>query len=163
MGSGKTTIGTRVAAALGRPFVDNDELLRQVTGASAAEIVARDGADALHRIEAETLLDTLGSAGTAVVAAAASTITDARVRRALTATWVIWLRADPVTLVARLPDSATRPFRDQDPATLVAAQSRERDRLFGEVADLMLDTGAAEADDVVARVLASARERGLGV
>ena len=163
MGSGKTTVGTRVAAALDRRFVDNDALLRQTTGASAAEIATRDGADTLHRIEAETLLVALASPEAAVIAAAASTITDARVRFALSiSAWVVWLRADPATLVARLPGSATRPFREHDPAALVAEQSRERDQLFGAVADLTLDTGALDVAAVVERVLASA-ERGLGV
>jgi shikimate kinase len=164
MGSGKTTIGRRVAAALDRRFVDNDELLQRTAGASAAEIAARDGVDALHELEAVTLLDALGPFDASVIAAAASTITDARVRHALpSAGLVVWLRADPATLAARLPDSPTRPFRDEDPTRLVAEQSRERDRLFAEVAAVALDTGSAGVADVVARVLASADERGLGV
>jgi len=164
MGSGKTTIGRRVAKALGRPFVDNDELLQRVAGASAAEIAARDGLEVLHDLEAVTLLDALSAVDASVIAAAASTITDTRVRRALpSAGLVVWLRADPATLAARLPDSTTRPFRHDDPARLVAEQSRERDVLFAEAAALALDTGSAEVADVVARVLASADERGLGV
>lgn len=164
MGSGKSTVGTRVALALHRPFVDNDALLQEVAGASAAEVAARDGVDALHRIEAATLLDALGSVDRSVIAAAASTVTDSGVRDALKASaWVVWLRADPATLIARLPGSSTRPFRDQDPARLVADQARERDRLFADVADLTLDTGHDGVDAVVARVVASAHERGLGV
>jgi shikimate kinase len=164
MGSGKTTIGRRVAAALGRPFVDNDELLQRSAGASAAEIAARDGVDALHRLEAATLLDALAGVDASVIAAAASTITDSSVRSALSqAALVVWLRADLATLAARLPGSPTRPFRDDDPARLVAEQSRERDPLFASVADVTLDTGSADAGDVVARVLASADERGLRV
>jgi shikimate kinase len=164
MGSGKTTVGTRVAAALGRPFVDNDARLAQVTGSSAAEIAARDGADALHRAEAASLLDALGSAVPSVIAAAASTIADDGVRSALSrSALVVWLRADPAVLVSRMPGSATRPFRERDPARLVAEQARERDHWFGAVADVTVDTGREPVDRVVARVLASADERGLGV
>ena len=164
MGSGKTTIGAPLAAALGRPFLDNDELLRRRTGESAAEIAARAGVDALHRIEAECLLEALRARRAAVIAAAASTITDEGVRDALSgAALVVWLRADPATLATRLPGSTTRPFRDRDPEALVAEQARERDRLYDAVADLTVDTGVGEAADVVARILASADERGLRV
>ena len=164
MGSGKTTVGSRVAAALGRPFVDNDALLERIIGSSAAEIAARDGTDALHRAEAATLLDALGSTVPSVIAAAASTITDAGVRRVLSgSSWVVWLRADPAVLVSRLPGSATRPFRDRDPAQLVAEQARARDQWFDAVADLTVDTGREPVERVVARVLASADERGQGV
>jgi shikimate kinase len=164
MGSGKTTIGTRVAAALGRPFVDNDDALERSRGASASELAAREGADALHRAEAAILLDALQQPGAAVIAAAASTITDPDVRRALAhGAWVVWLRADAESLIARLPGSAARPFLDQDPAHLVAEQARERDRLFAGAADQTVDTSGAGIADVVAKVVASADERGLGV
>ncbi len=162
MGSGKTTIGTRVAAALDRPFIDNDDALVRTTGASATELVARDGVEALHRAEAAIVLDALRGADPSVIAAAASTVTDRSVREALSSdAWVVWLHADPRSLVARLPESPDRPFRDQDPVRLVAEQSYERDRLFADVADVTVETGDARVDEVVSRVLACARQRGL--
>jgi shikimate kinase len=164
MGAGKTTIGTRVAAALGRSFVDNDVALERSRGSSASELAAREGVEALHRAEAAILLDALEQPDAAVIAAAASTITDPDVRGALARrAWVVWLRADAESLVARLPGSRARPFLDDDPAHLVEEQSRERDRLFAGAADETVDTSRAAVDDVVAKVVASAGERGLGV
>ena len=46
---------------------------------------------------------------------------------------------------------------------LVAEQARARDQWFDAIADLTVDTGREPVDRVVARVLASAGERGLGV
>ena len=162
MGSGKTTIGTRVAAVLERPFVDNDDGLVRTVGMSAAELAARDGIDALHRAEAATVLDELQRAEKSVIAAAASTITDPTVRQALSdRAWVVWLHADAYSLAARLAESPTRPFRDRDPAHLVAEQSRERDALFARAADMTVDTGDARVDDVVTSVVAAVHQRGL--
>ena len=150
MGSGKSTVGVRVAAALGREFLDNDVLLERATGMSAAALSARDGIDALHRAEAAIVLDALGSEPPAVIAAAASTITDARVRDALRErAWVVWLRADLATLAARLPESSERPFRGTDAARLVAAQAVERDTWFAEVADATFETAGTAVDEVV--------------
>jgi shikimate kinase len=160
MGSGKTTIGQRVAAALARPFIDNDDELEQTTGLTAAELAARDGVEALHRAEAALVLGALRAPGESVIAAAASTIEDEDVRSALRRdAWVAWLRADAESLAARLPGSGTRPFAHEDPERLVREQARRRDRLFAEVADATLDTSGTAVDDVVARVLESAGQR----
>ena len=153
MGSGKTTIGRRLAASFGRKFLDNDELLEQRTGTTAAALVARDGIDALHQLEATTVLDALRTEPAAVIAAAASTIEDPEVRSALRErAWVGWLRADPATLAARMPETGTRPFAGADPARLVAEQAQRRDAWFAAVADAEFRTGGADADQVVALV-----------
>jgi shikimate kinase len=155
MGSGKTRIGRSVAAALARRFVDNDEQLLAVTGMTAAELSAREGIDALHDAEAGALLDALRAPGASVIAAAASTIVDPSVRRALRQdAFVVWLRAAAATLAARMPESATRPFARVDASQLVAQQSRERDPLFAQIADLTVESDDSTPEEVVMRILA---------
>jgi shikimate kinase len=150
MGAGKTTIGRPVAAALRRQFLDNDALLEDARGETAAELSDQEGVDALHRAEAAIVLEMLERTEPAVIAAAASTITDARVRDALRRrAWVAWLRADHATLAARLPESTERPFLSADAARLVADQAAERDALFAEVADRTFETGDAPVDETV--------------
>lgn len=153
MGSGKTTIGVLLAAALVRPFVDNDAQLLARAGASAGEVAARSGMDALHAAESEALLSALTAPVPAVIAAAASTITDAAVRRALGAPFVVWVRAAPATLAARLAEPSARPFAHVDPAVLVVEQARERDPRFGEVADLAIESDVSTTREVVAAIL----------
>src|SRR5262249_45956694 len=74
MGSGKSTVGHALARRLGRPFVDNDEALEARSGRSARAIADADGADALHRLEAQALVDALARPEPAVVAMAASVV-----------------------------------------------------------------------------------------
>ena len=158
MGTGKTTIGRRVADALGRAFLDNDELLEQSVAMTAAALAKRDGIDALHRMEATTLLGALGADPPAVIAAAASTIEEPAVRSALRdRAWVAWLRADPATLVARMPGSSARPFAAADRARLVAEQAQRRDVRFAAVADAEFRTDLGLPDQVVSAVLAAIR------
>jgi shikimate kinase len=159
MGSGKSTIGKRVAAALDRPFLDNDVLLEASAGMSAAEVEAREGVAALHHREAAVLLDAIRGTAPAVIAAAASTIEVDDVRAALRErAWVVWVRADVSTLAARLPGSPTRPFADRDPAALVREQAARRDPLFREVADVSFDTGALTVEEVVEKVVVASTE-----
>ena len=78
MGSGKTTVGERLAVALGRVFHDSDRSIESQTGRSGREIAETDGVDALHGLEKEVLIDSLSVEQPAVIAAAASVIEDAR-------------------------------------------------------------------------------------
>ena len=164
MGSGKTTIGRRVAVALDRPFVDNDELLQRTPGCTAAELERRDGIDALHRAEAAVFRDALGATQPSVIAAAASTIADRAVRAAIEEyAWVAWLRAAPESLVVRLPGSAVRPFAGRDPAQLVREQARAREHLFAAAADATFATDTGDIEGVVAQVLEQFRTGSGGV
>jgi shikimate kinase len=156
MGTGKSTIGTRLAAARGQAFVDNDRSVERQTGLTAAQLAARDGIDALHAAEADVLLAALREPDGAVIAAAASTIVAAEVRAALARdAFVVWLRADPATLAARLPQSPTRPYAAEDPTRLVSEQSRVRDPLFAQAADVTVDTASASPDQAVTTILSA--------
>ncbi len=52
VGTGKTTVGRRLAARLGWPFLDFDEEIVRRTGRSIPEIFAQDGEAAFRRLEA---------------------------------------------------------------------------------------------------------------
>lgn len=53
--SGKSTVGKRLAAELGRPFVDTDEVIVEMAGKSIPEIFAEVGEAGFRRIEAEAV------------------------------------------------------------------------------------------------------------
>jgi shikimate kinase len=52
MGTGKTTVGLRLAQALKRPFVDLDRVIEAAEGMPVAEIFARRGEAAFRALEA---------------------------------------------------------------------------------------------------------------
>ena len=96
MGSGKTTVGRSLAAALGRPLVDSDAQVEARTGRTVREIFESDGEAAYRVLEREALVDALGEAEPSVVAAAGGVVLDAGNRAVLQeAGTVVWLRARP--------------------------------------------------------------------
>ena len=58
-GSGKSTIGRRLAKSLGLGLLDTDAEIEKTTGRTIAEIFATDGEAAFRRIEAEVICDAL--------------------------------------------------------------------------------------------------------
>jgi shikimate kinase len=156
MATGKTTVGRLLATELQRAFVDCDDQLTARTGLAASQIAERDGIDALHRIEADVLLDAVGGDEPAVITAAASTIEDARCRAALEPAFVAWLRADVAVLASRARAQPHRPLND-DVAAQLRAQAQRRDVLFASASDITIDVDAASPGDT-ARLIA----RGVG-
>jgi shikimate kinase len=68
MGSGKSSIGARLAECLQWRFVDLDDLLEENAGQSIPEIFAERGEDAFRALERETLEKTFGMTDTVIAA-----------------------------------------------------------------------------------------------
>lgn len=146
MGSGKTTVGAALAAALGVPHRDSDADIEREHGLTGRVVAARDGIDALHALEARHLQDALDRPGTTVISAAASTLDDPDCRAAMRDPrhLVVWLDASPAALAARLrPDDALRddhrPDLGDDLAKVLQAHAGKRRDALRDVADLTLD------------------------
>ena len=160
MGSGKTTVGRRVAAALHRPFFDSDQMIEAREGRTVHDIWLTDGEPAYRVLETKVLEEALASPEPAVVAAAGGVVLKEENRRLLTGAGVCTVRlvADPEVLVARVGRQGHRPLLDDDPLTALRRLSSEREDLYREVADATVETGRApikEVTDEVLRVLAS--------
>jgi shikimate kinase len=152
MASGKTTIGTALAARLHYPFIDNDEALTARFGHTAREIETSTGSDILHRDEADVLRRALADPQPAVIAAAAGAVPEPDVGDALRGQTVVYLRASPAELSRRIetmPDDGHRPFGARSPADVLQAQFNARDPIYRALATLVVETEAASVADIV--------------
>ena len=151
MASGKTKVGRRVADALGRPYVDNDELLEERTGKSPGQVEEQDGLPALHTLERTLLHESLAAAEPAVVGVAASTVEDPACREALARdAFNVWLALPPEE-IARKVAASDRPRQGDD----IAALARAREPLYREIADLVVDRADTTAEEA-ARLITEA-------
>jgi shikimate kinase len=153
MGSGKTTVGRTLAARTGWRYMDNDELVRAVTGREPDEIDATEGDDALHEAEAKALRHALSMPGPLVVGGAAWVVVDPESVALLQAQpAVVYLRARPETLRDRIGTGAGR----RDDATdlgWLRARSVERDDAYRSMATLTIDTDELDADAIAESIL----------
>jgi shikimate kinase len=165
MGSGKTATGRVLAQLVGRPYVDNDELLERRTGHTARELEEMSGTDSLHDAEVGALVDALQETRPAVVSAAAFAPLRVAVRAALNDHVVVYLRADAEELAARITRDSVdhyRPFPQRDLVELLREQHAQRDACYDEIADFVVETGGhapREVAELVKQQLDEPRRR----
>ena len=104
MGVGKTTIGTAVAARLGRRFVDSDELIEARTGRTVREIFESDGEPAFRQLETERSSKRWPTRTRSSSPPPAGCVLRPENRTALerSGAFVVWLTADPAVLAGRV-------------------------------------------------------------
>jgi shikimate kinase len=155
MGAGKTTVGRALAARLGWTYWDNDTELRRLAGRDLGE-VARAGTERLHELEAEVLRAGLAAPPPVVVAAPGSAVLDPALAALLRAEYVVWLRASPQTLAARVAGGTERPYLPgAGDEAILAALDAERRPGFAAVASYVVDVDGLGVDEIVDRILAS--------
>ncbi len=154
-GSGKTTVGRIVADVLRWRHVDTDELVRSATGRTVSDIFVHEGEEAFRDYEHRAIVEALTQSAV-VVSAGGGAVTHLPSRALLgEAAPVIWLRADPATLVARLSDqeARSRPLLGADPAAAVRRLARRRAAWYRQVADAVVDVDGLTPSEVAERVL----------
>lgn len=154
MGAGKTTVGSRLARALDRPFVDSDVQVEHRTARTVREIFETDGEAAYRVIESEVLAEALGSEEPAVIAAAGGTILDPSNRERMKSHGtVVFLEARPTDLVQRVGGQDHRPLLRDDPAGVLCQMDEVRRPLYEATADHVVDVSSRTPDEVVEEIL----------
>jgi shikimate kinase len=160
MGSGKTSVGRRIAAQLGWPYRDSDKDIEAATGLTARELGDRDGVDAMHALEAQLLLDALADRAASVISAAASTVEVPECRTAMRAPdiAVVWLRAAPEVLAKRFAaKDRHRPEFGSSPEAFLTEQAERRHPLFASLDPIVIDVDRIRPNEATRQAMAALR------
>lgn len=152
-GSGKSTIGRRLARALGVTFVDTDVAIETKTGRTIADVFATDGEQEFRRIE-EDVIRTALAEHDGVLALGGGAITSAGVRDALAGHTVIYLEINAAEGVRRTSGSTIRPLlAGPDPAAKYRELMTDRVPLYRRTATMRVNTNRRNPGAVVRHIV----------
>ena len=157
MGAGKTTIGRQLATLLQKRFLDADHEIEKRTGVTIPVIFEIEGEPGFRRRES-TVIDELSQERDIVLATGGGVVLSEENRQALTQRGtVVYLQADIETLVERTRRDRNRPLlQTDDPRGKIEELLREREPIYRQMADVVVDTGqrapSSVARDIVARL-----------
>jgi shikimate kinase len=160
MGAGKTTVGRQLAKRLGRRFVDADHEIEARTGVRIPTIFEIEGEAGFRRREAEAI-DALTREHGLVLATGGGAVLDPSNRRRLKESGlVVYLRVLPLLLYERTRHDRNRPLLQvADPLAKLEELFAQRDPLYREVADVVIDTSSGGVGSLVRRVEQELRKR----
>ncbi|MBV8849930.1 MAG: shikimate kinase, partial [Methylobacteriaceae bacterium] len=110
MGSGKTTVGRRLALRLGLPFVDVDQEIVEAAGMPIPDIFARHGEAHFRDGERRVLARLLGGSSRVIATGGGAFMNEATRTRIAENAISVWLKADIDTLMRRVRRRPTRPL-----------------------------------------------------
>src|SRR3984893_9856891 len=155
MGAGKSSIGRRVAARLGIPFVDADVEIEQAAGMSIADIFAAHGEPYFRAGEARVIARLLEQ-GPQVLATGGGAFINVQTRANISDKAIsVWLKAEIDVLTRRLRRRTDRPLlKTADPMATLANLLAERDPIYGE-ADVTVISREISHDVIVGEIIAA--------
>lgn len=153
MGSGKSLVGRQLSAALDLTFIDSDQVVEQTAGISISEIFELAGEAKFREMERRAIRDAVDT-GTVVLSVGGGAVCNSETAALLNSrSIIVWLKASPETLMARIGSTASRPLlQGDDPLGTLQRLAEERQDDY-TIADLTVVTdgmsGNAASDAVL--------------
>lgn len=150
-GSGKSTVGPRLAERLGVPFHDVDAVIEGRVGRTVAEIFADDGEAVFRAFEEATTAELLALPG--VLALGGGAVMSPVTRTSLAGYRVVWLQVSVPTAVNRIGLNVARPLLMGNVRGRLLKLLAARTPLYREVATEEIATDETTPDEIVEQIL----------
>lgn len=153
MGAGKSAVGRHLARMLHLDFVDSDDEIESRTGVDIAFIFEKEGEAGFRRREAQ-VIDQLSQLDGVVLATGGGAVVDPDSRSRLGARgFVVYLKTSVAQQLERTSRGRERPLLDHgDPGEILDRLMAERDPLYREIADLIVETDGRRVQTVAREI-----------
>jgi len=154
MGSWKTTVGKKLAKALGWTFFDIDDVVERNTSMKVVDIFQQHGADVFREYETEAL-NKISKLNQVVVATGGGTVMSSINRKMMSESgFVIFFKTHPNVLADRIRNVKKRPVLRQDISVQEQLETlwEERKPYYESIADYTLNTDSLTPNAVVTMI-----------
>jgi shikimate kinase len=141
MGSGKTTIGKVLASELRLNFYDSDKFIEERCGANIPWIFDMEGEEGFREREVQAIDQLTSQPGILLATGGGAVLREENRQRLSARGLVVYLRTSVEQQVLRTAKDRNRPLlQAEDPAAVLEALFIQRDPLYQDVADIIIDT-----------------------
>ena len=153
-GGGKSTVGRQLARRINASFVDTDAAIEKSLGCTISQFFAQHGEARFRDVEEAVLADTV-AVNNSVIATGGGIVTRAANRTLLKDHSIcVYLRSTPEELFRRLRHDTKRPLLQvADPLSKLRQLFAERDPLYREAAQFVIETGRPSVPTLVNMIL----------
>ena len=155
MGSGKTSVGKRLAKKLNLPFVDGDQEIEKAAGLSLIDVLKCFGEEEYRAGEARVMKRLLQGEPCVLASGGGSFVAEQTRRLAKEHAITVWLKADVNVLYNRTAGRKHRPFLEGDDSHLrnkLEEYIKEEYPFYSE-ADIVVETKEEAVENTVLRVI----------
>ncbi|MCR4793045.1 MAG: shikimate kinase [Lachnospiraceae bacterium] len=162
MGSGKTSIGRGLSYKLQRAFCDTDKMIEAGENMTVSEIFRSKGEGAFRMMETELLRTIRDDTSPKIYSLGGGTPVQLQNQPLIKMCGtVVYLRITPEAVYERLKGDKTRPLLQcDDPFAKIRDLMAVRTPAYERCADIIVDTGDTEREDVMEDILEKLKEAG---
>ncbi|CAH1665111.1 shikimate kinase 1 [Hyphomicrobiales bacterium] len=156
MGSGKSSVGRRLAGRLGLPFVDADTEIEMAAGMTIPEIFTQRGEAEFRSGERRVISRILTTRAPLVLATGGGAFMNAETRERVKQLGIsVWLKAEPEVLMRRVRRNSNRPLlQTADPEATLRRMLTEREPVYA-LADITILSSDEPHEVVVGDTIAA--------
>ncbi len=154
MGSGKTTIGEKLALSMEYDFIDTDQYIEVLTGKSINDIFSSEGEVAFRRLETKCLTEFKQSLHHCVLATGGGMpLKEENAALLREIGMVIFLKTSKEVTYARLKQDTTRPLlQGENPKKKIEDLLTKRMPFYEKVADVVVSTDDCSFDSIIKEI-----------
>lgn len=153
MGTGKTTIGRRVASRLGLDFFDTDEYIKKCENMSVSDVITKKGIKYFEGAQRFAVMNICENQNV-LIATGGSTLSDERNRALLSENGIlVWLKAKPETIYENTKNSHNKRLEISGKSIDEISEILARHEKNYANCDIIVDVDGSRDIDVIAETV----------
>ena len=155
MGAGKTTLGRQLARRLNMEFYDSDRIIEERTGADIPLIFEKEGEEGFRKRETAVIDEFTQKQGIVLATGGGAVLNEVNRQHLKSRGTVFYLNSDLESLLERTHKDKNRPLLqgEESPAAILTRLIEQRDPLYRETADHIVDTSNSSLRYVIQAII----------